>query len=128
MRRDRGDDALHVPAHRREIDDRRRRLDAEPPAGSDCVRGMRGGEQRLRRDAAGVEALAAHFAALDQCRAHAELGRDRRDRKPGRAGADHAQVEAVVAAQSAAPSRSGSSARLLISRSGSPGRCSRGWP
>ena len=55
--------------------------------------GMRGGEQRLARHAAEVQAVAAHPVALDQRHAQAELRGDRGHGQAGRAGADHRQVE-----------------------------------
>ena len=54
-------------------------------------------QQRLGRHAAGVEAVAAHAVALDQrhlrARGRGDIGRH----QPGRAGADHDQVEVVAA-------------------------------
>ena len=55
--------------------------------------GVRGGEQRLARHAAEVQAVAAHPVALDQRHAQAELRGDGGDREAGGAGADHRQVE-----------------------------------
>ena len=53
---------------------------------------LRGRDQRFRRHAAEVEAVAAHAALLDQHHRHAERGRRGGDRQAARARADDADV------------------------------------
>ena len=90
MRRDRLHDAAHVPANRGEIDIRPGAANPKAAGTPYSVRGFGGGEQRLRRHAAAIEAFAAHFGPFDQDRARAELGADRGRGQPGGAGPDHA--------------------------------------
>ena len=56
-------------------------VDAEGGGGAHGVGAFAGGEQGLGRDAAIVEAVAAHAAFLDQHHRHAELRRRGRDRQ-----------------------------------------------
>jgi hypothetical protein len=53
---------------------------------------LAGGDQRLRRHAADVEAVAAHLAFLDQHHRHAERGGRGGDRQAAGAGADDAEI------------------------------------
>jgi hypothetical protein len=51
-------------------------VDPEAVPIANHLRGFGGGQQRLRRHAAGVETFTAHPVALDQRHANAELGGD----------------------------------------------------
>ena len=96
VRGDRGDHAVDVVVHRGEIDLRRAEADAElarAPCGFDRPRGR---DQRLRRDAADIEAIAAHPVALDQHHRGAHLGGAGGDAEPAGTGADHAEIDAVL--------------------------------
>ena len=91
--RDVGDHPLDAVADRGEIDLRRAHRStpscgAAPPQ----IREPGRGEQRLRRHAAEIQAVAAHRAALDQHDLGAELRRAGGDRQPAGAGADDAQI------------------------------------
>ena len=92
VRRNGGDDAVHVLVHAGEIDGGLGRRNAEHSGAGHLVRAPRGCQQRLRRHAAGVEALAAHSALLDQHHRHAETGSRSRDREAAGARADDADV------------------------------------
>ncbi len=100
----------------------RRRPNRAAPRGR--LRGMGGGEQRLARHAAEVEAVAAHAVALDQGDAQAELRGDRGDRQAGRAGADHRQVELRHRSVSNAARRP-AAAKVRPGRSAGPGCAAR---
>ena len=63
-----------------------------------CCARLAGGDQRLGRDAAIVEAVAAHLVLLDQHDGDAELRRSGRHGQAARAGADDAQIGAQLAA------------------------------
>ena len=91
IRRDARDDLADTVGGGGEIDSGR--AEAMPSAAQRRQVGeLCGGEQRFRRDAAKIEAVAAHQAALDQHDARAHLRRPGGDRKPAGAGADDAQV------------------------------------
>ena len=92
VRRDRLDDAMDVVVDLGELDDRLRGLDAERPAGAKGLGALARRDHRLRRHAAGVEALAAHPALFDQHHRHAERGCGRRDRQSGGAAANDAEI------------------------------------
>ncbi len=92
VRGDCGDDPRDGVHHRGEIDLRRRNGDPVCGAPMPAICQLRRGEQRFRRHAAVVEAVAAHRAALDEHDACAHLCRPGRNREPGCAGADHAQI------------------------------------
>ena len=62
------------------------------PLVAERLRALARGDHRLRRHAAGVEALAAHPALLDQHHGHAERRRRGRDRQAGGACADDAKI------------------------------------
>jgi len=70
--------------------------DAEPFAGAGMVRRVGGGDERFRRDAAPVEAIAAHFARFEQYDLQAELRRAGGDGEPRGARADDADVGLVI--------------------------------
>jgi hypothetical protein len=92
MRRDGGDGRGDMVLGRGKIDLRDCRRHAKAPAGGHRM-GMLGRcQQRLRGDAAGVEAIAPHRAGLDQHNPRAKLCRAGRHRQPARPGADHAQI------------------------------------
>ena len=63
VRRDRRDDAMDVIMNLAEIDAQLLRVDAEVAAAAHGFGALGGGDERLRRHAAGIEALAAHLAA-----------------------------------------------------------------
>ena len=92
IRRDRRDDVLDTVCSGREIDIGSSRGDPERRAAPRHVRKARGGEQRLRGDAAEVQAVAAHQPALDQHDLGTHLSRSGGDRQACRAGADDAQI------------------------------------
>ena len=69
------DHAMHVCLHRIPVDLRLRQANAEPDGRARRLGGVRRGEQRLARDAAEVEAVAAHAVALDQRHATAQAAR-----------------------------------------------------
>ena len=83
---------MDVPVHLREVDLGTGRVDAEWPCVPDRIRPLGCGQQRLRRHTAGVEAVAAHFALLDEHNRHAKGGGAGRDRQAARARADDADV------------------------------------
>ena len=90
---DRGDHAADMRAHRDGVDARLLAMHAEARGLAHAMRGLAGGDQRLRRHAAEVEAVAAHMRALDQHDTLAQLGRARGDRQAARAGADDADID-----------------------------------
>jgi hypothetical protein len=92
-RRDRGDDAVNVVVDLSEVDDGLGYRHAEAAGAARALGGVRGGEQRLRRHAAVVEAVAAHRRLLDQHGARAELRGAGGDGEAARAGADHADID-----------------------------------
>ena len=92
-RRDTGNDAVDMAVDRGEIDLGAGRRHTEAPGGAYDLRRMAGRQHRLGRHAAGVEAVAAHRAALDQHGARAELGAAGGDRQAGGPGADHADID-----------------------------------
>ena len=66
--------------------------DAERAGRAHRVRALAGGDQRLRRHAAVVEAVAAHLVLLDQHDRLAERRSGSRDRQAAGAGADDAEI------------------------------------
>jgi hypothetical protein len=90
--RDRGNDTRHMIHHRGKIHRRRHDGEAESGAVPRRLRPLRRGQQRLRRDATIIEAVAAHLGALDQHGLHPELRRARGDGEPARPGADDADI------------------------------------
>src|SRR5215471_1846301 len=81
VRRDRRNYFVNTVVNRREVDLRTRGGNTECRAVPRDIGVARSGEQRLRRDAAEIEAIAAHHAALDQDDFRAHLRRSRRDRE-----------------------------------------------
>ena len=79
VRRDRGDDAMHMVMHAAMVDLRLDDVDAEIGGGAHGVGALAGGEQRLGGDAAIIETVPAHAPLLDEHHGYAELGRRRRD-------------------------------------------------
>ena len=92
IRRDRGDDVVHVVVHGTRIDQRIDRRDAERRRVAHRVRALASGQQRLRGHAAVVQAIAAHLVLFDQDDALAEGGGRGGDGKPARARADDAEI------------------------------------
>ena len=90
--RDGGDHLGHVIHDAAEIDLGLDRRDAEGGAVALRLRGLGGGNQRLGRHAAIVEAIATHLGALDQHDAEAELGGAGGHDQTRRAGADDADI------------------------------------
>ena len=81
VRRDGGDHAVHVVVHGAVVDLRLDAGDAEFVAVRMRVRALGRRDQRLRRHAAVVQAVAAHLVLLDQHDLAAEGRRRRRDRQ-----------------------------------------------
>jgi hypothetical protein len=92
VRRDRGDDAMHVPVNLGEVDLRRFRRHAERGGIGNGARTLAGRDQRFGGNAAGIEAFAPHLAPLDEHDRHAERGRGGGNREATRARADHTDV------------------------------------
>ena len=92
VRRDRRDDVVHVTVDVAEGDVGAGRRHAEGPRLRDGAGALAGGDQRFRRHATGIEAVAAHAALLDQHHRHAEGGGGGGDRQAAGAGADDADV------------------------------------
>lgn len=92
MRLDRGDHVADVFAHAAEIDLWLATDNAEAIGAADRVGRMGGCDQRLRGHAAAVQAIAAHFAPLDEHDPRAHLGGARGDGEPSGARPDDAQV------------------------------------
>jgi hypothetical protein len=93
VRRDARDGAVDVRAHAGPVHLGRRQAQAEAPRAPRFGRGVGGGEQRLGRDAAVVEAVPAHPVALHHRNLQPEPGGDGGHGQPGGAGADHHHVE-----------------------------------
>ncbi len=91
-RRDGGDHAVDVGANRIPVDNGLGQRHAETMGRPRGLGGVRGGEQRLARNAARVEAIPAHPAALDQRDPQTEPGGHGGDREAGRTGADDGQI------------------------------------
>ena len=81
VRRDGGDDAMHVIMDAAMVDLGLDHVDAEGGGGAHGIGALAGGEQGLGRDAAIIQAIAAHLALLDQHHRNAELGGGGRDRQ-----------------------------------------------
>ncbi len=81
VRRDGGDDAMHVIVHAAMIDLRLDHVDAESGGRAHGIGALAGGEQRLGGDVAEIQTVAAHAALFDEHDWHAELGCRRRDGK-----------------------------------------------
>src|SRR5262249_43083302 len=92
VRRDRGDDVVHVSVDLAEIDVRRSRRYAEGARLGDGAGVLGGRDQRFRGHAAGVEAFAPHLVLPDQHHRYAEGGRGGGDREATGARADDANV------------------------------------
>ena len=94
VRGDRRDDLLRrcPPTAAKSISRRCAEVMPSAPPRRASVGEARRGEQRFRRDAAEIEAVAAHLAALDQHDLGAHLHRPGGDREPAGAGADDAQI------------------------------------
>ena len=90
--RDGCDDAPDVIAHAAVIHRGLAWPDPERGGRAGGVGARCGRDQRLRGDAADIEALAAHAALLDEDHGHAEGGGDGGDRQAPRARSDHAQI------------------------------------
>ena len=95
VRGDRRDRAVDMAVHPGEIDLRRAEADTEPAGAPRGLGGARGRDQRLRRHAADIEAIAAHPVALDQHHRGAHLGRAGGNAEPARAGSDDAEIDPV---------------------------------
>ena len=96
VRRDRRDDAVNMIVHRGEIDFRRCEADAEPAGAAGGLGRTGGGDQRLRRHTADIEAIPAHPIALDQHHRSAHLGGACGDAEPAGAGPDDAEIDPVA--------------------------------
>src|SRR5687767_14415699 len=92
MRGDLRDDVMHPTNNRRKIDIGLLTTNAELVRIADRLCRVRRSQQRLRGNAAGVEAVAAHAMTFDQHGACTHLRRTGRNREPGRATADDANV------------------------------------
>src|SRR4029079_2135089 len=92
VRCDGGDHAIDVVMHPGVVDLRLDDVDAEGSSGAHGLGTLAGGEQRLRRHAAVIEAVAAHAALLDEHDRDAELSRRGSHREASRPCADHAEV------------------------------------
>jgi hypothetical protein len=90
--RNRRDHLVDVGVNAREVDLDPSGRDAEHLPARDGMRVPRHRNQRFRRHAAAVEAVAAHLSFLDQHDRHTEGSRGRRHREPARSGPDHADV------------------------------------
>ncbi len=112
--RDRIDHAVHVRMQRPEVDRGTNRIDAERAGGPHVVRTPRRCDERLRRHAARIEAIATHLALLDQGHRDAELGRRSRDAEPARARADHADVDTQIFTLRPARHGAGRDARRIV--------------
>ncbi len=95
LRRDRGDDAGDMILHFGEIDHRFHRANAEGGALPLRLGRVTRGEQCFRRDAAIVQAVAAHFRPLDQNGLGVQLTGAGGHGQAARAGADHANVDMI---------------------------------
>ena len=82
-RRDGRDDVVDMALDRGEIDLGLADRDAEAPGGATSLGRLRGGEQRLRGDAAEIEAVAAHLVVLEQHRHDPEPRGAGRHQQPG---------------------------------------------
>ncbi len=89
---DRCDHAMDVRVDRREVDRGLVAVHAEAGRGAHRMRRLAGGDQGLRRDAAVVQAVAAHLALFDQHHARAHLDGAGGDRQPTGASADDAEI------------------------------------
>ena len=92
VRRDAGDDRIDPRDDLVEVDALDPGSDAEAAGATDELGGAGRGDQRLRRDATVVEALAAHLAPFEQDDLRSELRRAGGDGKPRRSAADDAKV------------------------------------
>ena len=90
--RDGVNDGAHMLAHVRHLEPRFVIVQPEARRLAHGLRGARGGDQRLRGNAAVVQAIAAHLALFDEHDLHAHRCGGGGDGKPARSGADHAQV------------------------------------
>ena len=93
VRRDRGDDAVNMVVNRGVVDLGRCEAYAEPagPAGGLGGAGRR--DQRLGRDAADIETVAAHPVAFDEHHGSAHLGGAGGNAEPARPGPDDAEID-----------------------------------
>jgi hypothetical protein len=78
--------------HGGEIDAEANGLNAKTGAAPHRIGALSRSDQRLRRQRAAIEGLAAHAALFDEHDAHAESGRGGRRHQSARPGADHANV------------------------------------
>ena len=92
VRRDRRDHPFDVIVDAQEIDLRLVPVDPEAPGVADGVRGLARRDQRFRRHAPVVQAVAAHPALLDQHDLGAHLHGAGRHGEAPRARTDHAQI------------------------------------
>ena len=92
VRRDRGDDAMHVIVHARVVDLRLDDVDAESACRAHGLGAFAGGQQGLGGHAAVIEAVAAHAPLLDEHDWNTELRRRGSHREAPRPCADHAEV------------------------------------
>ena len=92
VRRDGRDRRVNVIVHALAVDLRLDARDAERIGMAHEMGGLGRGDHRLRRHAAGVEAVPAHLAAFDQHHLAAKLGGTGGDAQAAGARADHADV------------------------------------
>ena len=83
---------MHVLVHLGEIDPDVLNFETEHSGAADGLRPFRRRQERLRRNASGVETVAAHLVAFDQYSRHAEGSRGRSRRQAAGACADHANI------------------------------------
>jgi hypothetical protein len=86
------DHAVDMVVDPGEVDLRLMPIDAEAASVAHGLRRFAGCQQRFGRDAAVVEAIAAHGAALDQHGGSSHLDRPGSDRQPAGTGADHTDI------------------------------------
>ena len=95
--RDRGDGLANAAHNGSKIDRRLSDIDTEARRLANLVNRPRGTDQRLRGNAAGVEAIAAHLRTLDQHHFGLQLRRDEARHQPARARADDDQIGVILA-------------------------------
>jgi len=102
VRRDRSDDFVHMRMHFGKVDARFGH-DAEGACRFGVACATRRGKERFGGYASGVQALTAHFAALDQHRLRTGLRRDPGGGQPCRAGTDDTDVGVDLARHAKSP-------------------------
>jgi hypothetical protein len=94
--RDLGDDVADPLHHRRKVDLRLLRREAEAVGVADFVRGAGAPDQRFGGDTAGVEAVAAHPVRFDESHLRPHRGGDVGGDESAGPGADHDQVSVIA--------------------------------